>query len=111
MSRATWYREVVARKGNESWPVHIEAREQHFSVSGRGTSFALYLTETDSGYLVSLPLERRCGHVPDDCSARDVMAYVGVENAVDAATLAAAIRYLATEGFVPKHPKVPGGAE
>ncbi|HHY66653.1 MAG TPA: hypothetical protein GX517_05560 [Alicyclobacillus sp.] len=101
--------EVAAQKGTDSWPVRIEAREQHFSVSGRGTSFALYLTETDSGFLVSLPLERRCGHVPDDCSARDVMAYVGVENAVDAATLAAAIRCLAAEGFVAKHPAIPGG--
>ncbi|MCL6558544.1 MAG: hypothetical protein K6U74_07025 [Firmicutes bacterium] len=59
--------------------------------------------------MVSLPLERRCGHVPDDCSARDVMTYVGIENEVDAATLAAAIRYLAAEGFVPKHAAIPGG--
>ncbi|MBX6396384.1 MAG: hypothetical protein IRY98_11915 [Alicyclobacillaceae bacterium] len=103
--------EIVARKGTGSWPVRIRACGHYLEVSARGTGFIVYITETDFGYLVSVPNHQRCGHVPGDCNARDVIHYVGVENEADATTLAAAIRYLVAEGFVPRHPAIADGSE
>lgn len=86
---------VKARMGNSKWPVTIKRRAgEYFDISGRGTSLTVYITETYSGYLVSVPNHKRCGNVPADCNMYDVMNYVGIENEVDASTLAAGVRWL-----------------
>lgn len=91
-----------------NWPVKIRARAgEYFEVCGRGTSLHLYLTETASGYLVSVPNYNRCGLAPADCDAYNVMEYVGLENQVDATTLAAGIRYLISVGLACGHPAIP----
>lgn len=85
---------VTAERHGASWPVKIEKRGDFFSVGGRGTGFNLYLYPTDAGYLVAVPNFNRCGHVPEDCTWRDIQGYVGIANEVDAITLAAAVRFL-----------------
>lgn len=98
---------ITAGSKRDNWPVKIKVRAgEYFEVSGRYTRFDLYLTETNAGYLVSVPNHNRCGHVPADCSAYDVMNYVGIENQVDATTLAAAIRYLVSAGLACSYPSL-----
>ena len=96
---------ITAGSKRDNWPVKIKVRAgEYFEVSGRCTRFDLYLTETNAGYLVAVPNHNRCGHVPADCNTYDVMHYVGIENQVDATTLAAAIRYLVSAGLACSHP-------
>lgn len=89
---------ITASDGTSTWEVRILRRAGYFEVCGRSTSMDVYLRKTHAGYLVSVPNFRRCGIVPVDCSGLDIQEYVGIENPVDATTLAAAIRYLIT-GF------------
>jgi len=98
---------ITAGSQRDNWPVKIKVRAgEYFEVTGRGTGLDLYLTETNAGYLVAVPNFNRCGHVPADCNAYDVADYVGIENRVDATTLAAAIRYIISAGLACSHPSV-----
>jgi hypothetical protein len=98
---------VMAARGKEKWPVCITLRAgEYFEVSGRSTSMDVYLAETYSGYLVSIPNFQRCGVVPGDCSLYDVQEYIGIDNKVDATTLAVALRYLIESGEIAKGRKV-----
>lgn len=86
---------ITAGKGRSAWPVRIARRAgECFEVCGRGTRLDVYLAKTNDGYLISVPNFHRCGLVPADCNAYDIMEYVQIENEVDATTLAAAVRYL-----------------
>jgi len=97
---------IMARLKNDTWPVEICRRDGYFEVCGRGTRLEVYLAQTGDGLLVSVPNFNRCGHVPADCNAYDVADYVGIENRVDATTLAAAIRYIISAGLACSHPSV-----
>lgn len=90
---------VEARDEYGTWPVKIELLGDQFIISGRYSRLDTYLFETDQGYLVAVTNYNRCGHVPADCTAYDVMDYVGIENQVDATTLAAAVRHLIAAGL------------
>ncbi|MGI9861344.1 hypothetical protein SDD30_08165 [Moorella naiadis] len=94
---------IMAARGKEKWPVRITLRAgEYFEVSGRSTRMDVYLAETNSGYLVSIPNFQRCGVVPGDCSLYDVQEFIGIDNKVDATTLAVALRYLIDNGKVEK---------
>lgn len=90
---------VEARDEYDTWPVKIELLGDQFIISGRCTRLDTYLIETDRGYLVAVTNYNRCGHVPEDCTAYNIMDYVGIENKVDATTLAAAVRHLIAAGL------------
>ncbi|MEG6617464.1 hypothetical protein V6C27_13710 [Peptococcaceae bacterium 1198_IL3148] len=83
----------------EPWEIRITKRaDEYFEITGRMSSLTVYLTETNSGYLVSVPSEQRCGHVPADCNQYDIENYVGLENDIDATTLATGVRWLIQNG-------------
>ena len=99
--------EISAAYEDKTWPVRIQAfAEEYFCISGQGSRLDMYITETNEGYLVSVPNWRRCGHVPKDCNAYDVMEYVDIDNVTDAATLSAAVRYLSELGYIRQHPSI-----
>lgn len=92
---------VTAQSGKNKWSVTITKRAgEYFEICGRGTRMDVYIHEANAGYLVSVPNFQRCGHVPEGCSTNDIINYVGIENQVDAATLAAAVRCLIDGGYV-----------
>lgn len=91
---------VVACDERANWEVEITRKwDGGFEVCGRSTRLTVYLTKTLSGYLVSVPEYHRCGIIPAAASYYDIMEYVRIENKVDAATLAAAVRHLIAAGF------------
>ncbi len=91
---------LQATYGWEKWDVRITRRAgEYFEVAGRGSAFDVYLSRTNWGYLVAIPNWHRAGIVPEDVNADGIMEYVGIGNLVDAATLAAAIRFLIRRGF------------
>ena len=86
---------TVAQLGDEEWPVRIQEQgNEMYIISGRSSRFDVYLVETIHGYLVAIPNMQRAGHVPADVDTFGVREYVGVDNQVDATTLAAAVRWL-----------------
>lgn len=99
---------ITAGSKQNTWPVKIKIRDgEYFEVTGRGTMMELYLTKTSAGYLVAVPnYFKRCGYVPAGCDAHDIMDYVGIDNFVDATTLAAAIRYLISAGLACSPPAI-----
>ncbi len=98
---------ITAGSEGDSWPVRVEARaNEYFTASGRMSGINFYLSETTGGYLVAVTNYNRAGLVPADCSVYDIMDYVGMENEVDAATLAAAVRYLISAGYACSYPSL-----
>lgn len=81
------------------WVVRKIAGE-YYEVSGRGSMMVVHLKSTISGILLSIPSHNRCGYVPATCQARDLMDYCDFRNKADANTLAAAVRYLATNNMI-----------
>lgn len=92
--------EIKTYDGAFSWPVTItKKRDGGYAVVGRMSAFRIYLTSTDSGLMVSIPGERRCGYVPKDCTANDIMEYCEFDKfPVDAATVATAVREIVKGG-------------
>lgn len=84
-----------AQLGDEQWSVRIQEQgNEMYIISGRSSRMDLYLVGTHNGYLVAVPNMNRAGLVPADVNAHGIQEYVGLENVVDAATLAAAVRWL-----------------
>ncbi|OUM87874.1 MAG: hypothetical protein BAA01_12045 [Bacillus thermozeamaize] len=84
----------------ETWEVDVFANHDGtFEITGRSTSFNVYLVNTAHGYLVAVTNHSRCGYVPGDVNYMDVMEYVDVENPIDAATLSIGLRYLIRNNF------------
>ena len=100
---------ITATNNKTIWSVNIKAihdwRCGGYTITGRGTSLDTFLSRVSGGILVSLPDYRRCGIVPSDCNRFDIMNYIGLENEVDAATLAAAVRELHAHWKIPDHPR------
>lgn len=90
-----------AALGSQRWDVKIErVAGEHLRISGKGSLMIVFLRQALSGLLVSIPSHNRCGLVPLDCKKGDIMNYCDFDNGADAATLAAAIRYLADNGLI-----------
>ncbi|RKO65742.1 hypothetical protein [Desulfofundulus salinus] len=90
--------EVQAYLRKESWPVKIRPlrAKGNYVVSGRGTE--MWIAVRPSGgigggdFLVAVTNFNRCGCLDArKWSAGDVQQYIGIENLVDAVTLAAAL--------------------
>ena len=95
---------LTATKGRDTWAVAIKRFLGGFMVSGRASGLMVFITKTklyDTNYLVSVSSHCRCGFVPGDCTGPDIQQYLDFKNAVDAHTLAAAVRYLVANGFIP----------
>ncbi|MTV47731.1 hypothetical protein GJ688_01880 [Heliobacillus mobilis] len=91
----------------EGWHVRIRVQAgERFEISGRGTSMFVYITEANGQYLVVEMTNKRAGLVPQRCSEDDIMDYVGIDNRVDAITLATAVRWLGERGLIPKQPQI-----
>lgn len=79
----------------KQWEIDVyQLNGNAFEIAGRSTSFVVYISKTEHGYLVSEPYHHRCGYVPADVNATDVMKYMDIENRADAVTLAAGLKYL-----------------
>ena len=92
---------TAAAIGLQRWDVKIvRVAGEHLRISGKGSLMIVFLRQALSGLLVSIPSHNRCGLVPLDCKTGDIMNYCDFDNAADAATLAAAIRYLADNGLI-----------
>ncbi len=108
--RVVEFSEIIAKEGNQQWPVKIKARaDEYFYISGRGSGLDVYITETNAGYLVSVSNYNRCGHVPANCNRYDIQEYLDLENAADALTLATAINFIINSGLVSNHPEIQNG--
>lgn len=84
----------------ETWEVNVFANwDGTYEITGRSTSFNVYLVNTAHGYLVAVTNHSRCGYVPSDVNYMDVMEYVDVESSIDAATLSTGLRYLIRNNF------------
>jgi hypothetical protein len=100
---------ITATNNKTTWPVNIKPMHGFncggYTITGRDTSLDTFLSRVPGGILVSLPNWQRAGIVPSCCNRFDVMNYIGLENEVDAATLAAAVRELHAHWKIPDHPR------
>lgn len=99
--------EVQATLRNDGWPVKVRRLKTpgNYVVSGRATEMRVAV-RTSAGigggrYLVAVVNFNRCGCLnAGKWSAEDIVQYIGIENKIDAATLAAALNviFAAEEG-------------
>ncbi|MDQ0286366.1 hypothetical protein J2Z49_001480 [Desulfofundulus luciae] len=93
--------EVQASLHDNRWPVKIHPLRApgNYVITGRGTE--MWIAVRPSGgigggsHLIAVINFNRCGCLDaDKWSAADVQQYIGIENPVDAATLAAALNVI-----------------
>jgi len=86
---------TTAELNGDTWPVKIQQQAgERFLVSGRSTGLEVYVTNSAFGYLVAVTNYQRAGIVPADVDGSGIQQYVGIENLVDATTVAAAVRWI-----------------
>lgn len=92
---------VTARLNGRSWPVRVVSLSggSNYKIIGRGTELLVAIRPSGGmgggDRLVAVINYNRCGCLDArEWTAEDIQHYIGVENQVDAATLAAALNVL-----------------
>ncbi|MCL6591998.1 MAG: hypothetical protein K6U80_18875 [Firmicutes bacterium] len=87
-----------ARLNGQSWPVKVYyLGNGNYEISGRGTMLHVLIRDSygycGGDYLVAVSNYHRCGCLNDWIfNGGDIQQHVGIENTVDAYTLAAGLR-------------------